>query len=294
MKAADRGEVKIKNTLFSFFIFILSLPLAAQDKTINLMISEHHVDHLGFFFRYGERYGVPYGSARPPATMIVLDAHADTVKNERDGFIRQFAAARDFWLTVDNAGNHNWIHPLAPVPLVELVWISAISGRPRADKLQGFERSVASWGKRVNAYALSVEELSNREVPERTLFISVDLDFFYSEYYSLREVPAVLDALFAFSSRSRHPVVWAFCLSRPWLPNDDYAWALLEQTLRWLNSHPEFRAPEITLFEGGRFDTSHTAQAFRAEGREMPFMRESDAPEQVTMLLWELEMRDWD
>ena len=280
--------------LFSFFCLALSLPLAAQDRTINLMISEHHVDHMGFFFRYGERYSVPYGSARPSATMIVLDAHADTVKNERDGFIRQFAAARNFGLTVENAGNHNWIHPLAPVPLAELTWISTLYGRPRADKLQGFEKSVASWGKRVNAYALSLEELSNREVPERTLFISVDLDFFYIDYHSPRDVPTVLDALFAFSSRSRHPVVWAFCLSRPWLPSDDYAWALLYQTLRWLNSHPEFRAPEITLFEGRRFDTSHTAQAFRAEGREMPYLRERDAPERIKRLIWELEMRDWD
>ena len=284
----------MKNILFSFFIFILSLPLAAQDKTINVMISEHHADHMGFFFRYGERYGVPYKSARPYATMVVLDAHADTVKNERAGFIRRYAAARDFWLTVDNAGNHNWIHALAPVPLAELAWICTLRDHPRADKLQGFEKSVASWGERVNAYALSIEELSNREVPDRTLFISVDLDFFYSDYHSPRDVPAILDTLFAFSSRSQHPVVWAFCLSRPWLPNDDYAWALLEQTLRWLNSRPEFRAPEVTLFEGSRFDTSHTAQAFRAEGREMPFMREIDAPEQIKTLLWELEMRGWD
>jgi hypothetical protein len=284
----------MKNALFSLFFLTLSLSLAAQDKTINVMISEHHVDHLGFFFRYGERYSVAYKSPRPSATMIVLDAHADTVKNERAGFIRQYAAAREFGLTVENAGNHNWIQPLAPVPLVELAWISTLHGRPRADKLQGFEKSVATWGERVNAYSLSVEELSDREVPQRTLFISVDLDFFYIDYHSPRDVPAVLDALFDFSSRSQHPVVWAFCLSRPWLPDDDYAWALLEQTLRWLNSHPEFRAPEITLFEGSRFDTSHTAQAFRAEGREMPFLKERDAPEQIKALLWELQMRDWD
>jgi hypothetical protein len=285
----------MKNKLLPFvFLTLIMTGAGAQDRTINLMISEHHADHLGFFFRYGERYNVPYGRARPSATLVVLDAHADTVKNERAGFIRQFAAARYFGLTVDNAGNHNWIQPLAPVPMVELAWINTLHGHPRADKLQGFETSVASWGRRVNAYALSLEELGNREVPERTLFISVDLDFFYSDYHLPRDVPAVLDALFDFSSRSQHPVVWAFCLSRSSLPSDDYAWALLEQTLRWLNSHPEFCAPEVTLFEGHIFDTSHTAQAFRAEGKEMPFLREIDAPDEIKMLLWELQMRDWD
>ena len=277
-----------------FFIFT-AIPLAAQD--IPVLISEHHADHLGFFFRYGERYGVSYGSARPPATMIVLDAHADTVENEQADSIRKLAAERNFWLTVDYAGNHNWIHPLAPVPLVELAWISTIRGHPRADKLQGFYRSIAQWDERVNAYYLTVEELRFREVPAQTLFVSVDLDFFYSENHSPRDVPAVLDALFAFSSRSRgnrlpgHPVVWAFCVSRPWLPSDDYAWALLEQTLRWLSLRPEFFAPEITIFENRRFDTSQTALAFRAEGREMPFLREKDTPDQVKALIWELTRR---
>jgi hypothetical protein len=265
----------------------------AQDRTIPLMISEHHADHMGFFFRYGERYGVPYGSARPPAAMIVLDAHADTVENEQADSIRELAAKRNFWLSVDYAGNHNWLHPLAPVPLVELAWISTIRGQPRADKLQGFYSSIASWDERVNAYCVSVEELYFREVPAQRLFVSIDLDFFYSENHSPQDVPVVLDALFAFSSRSRHPVVWAFCVSRPWLPSDDYAWTLLEQTLRWLNSRPEFYSPEITIFESHRFDTSQTAQAFRAEGREMPFLREEDTPDQIKPLIWELEQRDW-
>ena len=275
--------------LFLFFSLTLSLPLAAQD--IPVLISEHHADHLGFFFRYGERYGVPYGSARPSAAMIVLDAHADTVENEQADSIRKLAAERNFWLTVDYAGNHNWIHPLAPVPLVELAWISTIRGHPRADKLQGFYRSIAQWDERVNAYYLTVEELRFREVPAQTLFVSVDLDFFYSEDHSPQDVSAVLDALFAFSSRLPCQAVWAFCLSRPWLPSDEYAWTLLEQALRWLNSRPEFRAPAITVFDSRRVDTSRKAQTLRAEGREMPILREADAPAHIKSLIRELEQR---
>jgi hypothetical protein len=285
---------------FLAVFFLFSLPLTAQDRTINLMISEHHADHMGFFFRYGERGGVPHGtpfgtpykSARSSATMIVLDAHADTVENEQADSIRELSAG-DFWFPIEYAGNHNWIHPLAPVPLAELVWISTIRGYPRSDKLQGFEKSVARWNERVRAGVSSVEELRFREVPAQTLFVSIDLDFFYSEDHTPQDVPAVLDALFAFSSRSQRPAVWAICLSRPWLPSDDYAWTLLEQTLRWLNSRPEFRSPEITVFDSRRIDTSRTAQAFRAEGREMPFLREEDTPDHIRPLIWELERRDW-
>jgi len=224
--------------------------------------------------------------------MIVLDAHADTVKNEQSDLISRLTVIQDFSRIGELAGNHDWIHPLASFSLRELVWISTIRGYPRSDKLQGFEKSVASWDERVRAYFLNVEELRFREISADTLFVSIDLDFFYSEDHTPQDVPAVLDALFAFSSRSPRPAVWAFCVSRPWLPGDDYAWALLEQTLRWLSSRPEFRSPEITIFENRRVDTSRTAQAFRAEGLEMPFLREEDTPDYIRRLIWELERRD--
>jgi hypothetical protein len=86
MRAADKSkeERAIKSICFSnrgrwalFFsalIFVFfSLPLAA-DGGIPLLICEHHADHMEFFFRYGEQSS---------AAMIVLDAHADTVINER-------------------------------------------------------------------------------------------------------------------------------------------------------------------------------------------------------------------
>jgi hypothetical protein len=123
------------------------------------------------------------------------------------------------------------------------------------------------------------------------LFISVDLDFFYGADHGPEDVPAVLNSLFSFSSRWQGPSVWAICLSRPWLPDDAYAWTLLERSLQWLSSRPEFNVPELTLFNSQRVDTSRTAHAIRAEGRQLPMLRETDAPERVKTLLRELQER---
>lgn len=222
--------------------------------------------------------------------MIVLDAHADTILNEQSDLIKRFAAAGSYARAGQLTGNHNWIHPLTPSPVVALALVSAIRGQPRNDKLQGFLKTTAAWNSAVRAYFLTVEELRFLEIPEKTLFISIDLDFFYSEDYGPDNIPAVFDALFSLSSRRQGQVIWAICLSRPWLPDDRCAWLLLDRSLSWLNAHRSaFMTPEISFFDSRREDTSRTAQAYRAEGREMPVLHETDAPERIKTLIKELQ-----
>jgi hypothetical protein len=268
---------------FFLTVFLLTaFSLAGQEK-IPLLISEHHADHMEFFLRYGG-----YSSA----AMIVLDAHADTVKNEQSETIRGLSAVGNFSSAGELAGNNNWIHPLASTLVKTLVWISTIQNFPNIDTLYGFFYTVSTWNEEINTYFLSIEELYSLEISGETLFISVDLDFFYSEDHVLDDVFSVFNSLFEFSSCWQGPVVWAICLSRPWLPDDLYAWNLLGQSLQWLSSRPEFDAVEITLFNSQRIDTSRTAQIFSAEGRKMPMLREEDAPEQIKIILWELQQRE--
>ena len=242
-------------------LLVFCLPLTAHNGDIPLLISDHHADHLDFFLRHG---------ADSSSVLLVLDSHADTTANEDRNLI----------------GNHNWIHPLGPQTIV---WISVIRGLHRGDKLLGFYKSIAEWGREVEAFSMSLEELRfmdiNLKEREKKLFISVDLDFFYSENQGPDDIPHVLDSLFEFSSSWTVPVVWAFSLSRPWLPNDAYAWTLLEKSLVWLKTRPEFGAPQVTLFINNFFDTSLNARAFRNEGLEIPALREEDMPETVRDLL---------
>jgi hypothetical protein len=272
----------VKFVTFFFITFLLAaFPLFGIEK-IPLLISEHHADHMEFFSRHGGKI---------PAAMIVLDAHADTVENEQSELIRQLFSVGSFQRAGMLAGNHNWIHPLASNPLVALVWINVIHGLSYSDRVEGFFKTTLAWKTSMQIVSSSVENLRFLDIVGETLFISIDLDFFYSNDYGPDDVPAVLNSLFSFSLRWHGPVVWAICLSRPWLPDDLYAWALLEKSLRWLSSRPEFNAPEVTLFNSQRIDTSRTVKAILAEGREVPMLRETDAPERVKALLRELQGR---
>jgi hypothetical protein len=280
---AEAGIQRGRKIIFYIFLLLFSSPLAAQ-QSIPLIISDHHADQLEFFLRNG-------GNA--PSVMVVLDTHTDTVLNENYNTIRSLAAMGNYSLAGELAGNHNWIHPLCP-PLETLAWISVIQGASRSNKLEGFYGTIASWNKRVKAVSLTLNELSFWDINisesfGKTLFISVDLDFFFGEDHGPQDVPSVLDALFSFSSRWQGRVVWGICLSRPWLPDDQYAWTLLEQSLNWLISRPEFAAPVVAIFNSRRIDTSRTAQAYRERGREIPALRERDAPESVLRLLRELQ-----
>jgi hypothetical protein len=249
---------------------------------IPLLLSESHADHFNFLF---ER------CANMPATLLVLDAHADTVLNENYADIRRFAHNGEYEKADLLLSNHNWIHPLYPRPVTNITWVSKMHGAPNAEKLSGFYKSTSLWGD-AHLQTLSIEELHLFKVRGETLFVSIDLDFFYSEDHRTDQIPRVLDALFAISCEYQargQAVLWAICISRPWLPSDKYAWTLLETTLLWLaQKHPEYFTDAIvTIFNKPRFDQTQKAKGLRAEGKPVPdfWGKEEDAPKTVKELL---------
>jgi hypothetical protein len=277
-----------------FLLQILLAPVLAHTETgremnsgaIPLLISDNHADHMAWLLR---RTGAV------PVSMLVLDAHADTALNDNWSAIRDLAAGNNIDQADTLAHNHNWIHPLTPFPVVSLAWISILSGSPRQDKWRGFVSSTAKWQIR-DIRALSLEQIRSLALGDETLFISIDLDFFYSENYTPADIPFVFDTLFHLSldrfSQDR-PVLWAVCLSRPWLPSDEYAWALLAESLRWFTAKPEFGIPEITLFNTYRFDQSSKARAFRSMGMEPPnfYLKENESPPVIKELLKKIRER---
>jgi len=272
------GDIKRLSFLVSVFI-LLPLSLAANDKTIPLLICEHHADHMVYFFRHGD--GIS-------ATMLVLDSHNDTIFNEYHDLIGEHIKVKNYSQAAELAGNHNWIHPLTPVPVETLVWTSTLSGNPVEIDIEGFNNSTYVWGNTVRAITMSVDELMTFEINGEFLFVSIDLDFFF-ENYGTDDVHSVLELLFSYSLKWSGPVVWAICLSRPWLPNDDFAWALLETTFKWLYFRSEFFNIEIIdLFDSIRIDTSQHAQTFIDEGLKMPILHEADASESIKLLIQKL------
>jgi hypothetical protein len=170
-----------------------------------------------------------------------------------------------------------------------LVWINRITGFPEGERVRGFLSSTGSWN--IKTGYINTDELAALPVTDKALFVSIDLDFFYSEDYTPRDIPLVFDRLWNYSSLRKGKVLWAICVSRAWLPDDEYAWELLEQSLRWLLTQSAFEAPELSVFTSNRYDTSRKARAFRAEGREPPgfYLRENAAPPVIRELFLMLE-----
>jgi hypothetical protein len=267
-----------------FLIFICrALPAGAKpppagdpaEEKIPLLLSDNHADHGPFMLRH---FGIEPDSR---VCMLVLDAHTDTVKYSPP------------------AGNHNWISPLYPFPLESLVWIHTIAGFPNSNngKVRGFYLSISEWGAAadppLDARALSLDYISQivSSAGGQSLFISIDLDFFYTENNTPADIPFVFDALFDFASHWRGKVIYALALSRPWLPNDEYAWELLRQSLLWFNGKTEFASPEITLFTVQREDTSAKARAYRETGLAIPsfYGRENETPDDIRELFTKLK-----
>jgi hypothetical protein len=238
-------------------------PLSAPGE-IPVLFSDHHADHGPWLLDQA-------GNER--AALVVVDAHADTAPNNAGGF----------------SGNHNWIHPLVSRPVDSLVWISGISGFPAAARYEGFVRSTAGWNIQ-KPRCVSLDELGTVSPGNSLLFVSIDLDFFYQDTLTPRDIPFVFDRLLEFSLRWPGNTVWAVCVSSAWLPNSEYAWEVLEQSLAWLSSKTEFAVPVLTLFSSSLRDSSRRARYFRSLGLEAPglYQKADAAPERIRLLLEQL------
>jgi hypothetical protein len=271
-----------------FAAFICCAGVTPQEKTdapqrkIPLLISDHHADHALWLLRQT-------GAGGAGVSLVVLDAHADTAANPDRRVIQEFIRARQYEQADCLIKNHNWIHPLAPRPIDTLVWISKISGFPDTNRLGGFMKSTAFWDMET-ARCVTLDELDTVSVKNDTLVVSIDLDFFYNENYTPNDIPSVFDKLFEFSVNRNANVFWAVCISLAWLPDVDYGWQLLEQSLAWLISKNAFAAPLITVFTSNRYDTSRKAESFRAGGTAPPsfYLKEDTMPGHIKRLFGEM------
>jgi hypothetical protein len=246
-------------------------------EKIPILFSDHHADHALWLLKQ---------AGGETASLVVVDAHADTAPNAGRGFIRY--GIRQGWVDDNLFQNHNWIDPLVPAPVDSLVWISEISGLPENEKYSGFIKSTAGWN--IKRRCITLDELGTVSPGNNTLFVSIDLDFFYHANSTPQDIPFVFDKLLDFSRRWPGKVIWAVCVSRAWLPAIEYAWELLEQSLAWLVSRTEFAVPVLTVFSSNRYDTSRRAEAFRIMGTEPPglYQKEDEMPDRVRELLAEL------
>ncbi|GMO48625.1 MAG: hypothetical protein Pg6C_11220 [Treponemataceae bacterium] len=271
--AGSRGRAAVLPLVLAFIFAGARPAFPAGGEKIPLLISDHHAEHAPFMLKH---LGT---EPENRVCMVVIDAHTDTVKN-----------------TAPPAGNHNWISPLYPFPLASLVWINAVTGFLSGGASRGFYFSVSEWGSGdppLNARAASLAEFPHIDwsvTAGQSLFVSIDLDFFTIENNTPADIPFVFGTLFDFASKWQGKVVWALALSRAWLPDDEYAWEVLRQSLRWLCGKTEFAPPEITLFTTQFEDTSAMARSWRQRGLPMPsfYGKEGETPGDIREMLEKL------
>jgi hypothetical protein len=274
---AARGRGKCVALFLLLCVWAADAEENSPPEKIPILFSDHHADHA-FWLLGKERVET--------VSLIVVDAHADTAPNAECDRIQ--SDIKSGWVNDDLFQNHNWIHPLVPAPVNSLVWISRISGFPESERYNGFIKSTAAWD--IKRRSITLDELDTVFPDNNTLFVSVDLDFFYNDNYTPHDIPFVFDKLLDFSLGWPGKVIWAVCVSRAWLPGIEYAWKVLEQSLAWLASRTGFDAPSLTVFSRDRYDTSRRAEAFRAMGTEPPglYQKEDEMPDRVRQLLAEL------
>jgi hypothetical protein len=250
---------------------------------IPILFSDHHADHARWLLEQLRRPG-PFREAEDgEVSLVVVDAHADTAPHPARDLVRDRLRRGDYQAADAALGNHNWIGPLVPSPVRSLVWVTGVSGFPGDDRYAGFIKSTAGWN--IPRRCVTLDEL-DAVPPGGVLFVSIDLDFFYYDG-TPRDIPPVFDRLLDLSLRREGEVIWAVCVSRAWLPADEYAWELLQESLAWLASRAEFAAPALTLFSGDRRDTSRRAEAARAGGAEPPglYRKEAEMPARLREIL---------
>jgi hypothetical protein len=287
VKAGVKALAPPQRGLFFVFLFLRVCAAGAEEtppappRKIPILFSDHHADHALWLLERG-------GGG---AALIVADAHADTAPNAARDFIQSCINKGNYHAADEAFQNHNWIDPLVPGQAASLAWISGISGFPDNEKYGGFMRSTAGWN--IWRRCLTLDELDTVFPAGAALFVSIDLDFFYTDTCGPQDIPFVFDKLLDFSLNWPGNVIWAVCVSRAWLPTAEYAWEVLERSLAWLACQSEFAAPEFTLFSKDRRDGSRRARAFRLTGTLPPglYQKEDETPDRIRLLLAELGRR---
>ncbi len=181
-----------------------------------------------------------------PHVLVLVDAHSDASAAERSEELREElrrvpseaerAVRVENWRTGGRLQAFNWIEPLMPRPLDQVLWLAApeldaealaLKSAEAAESLDGRlevePRSTGSFARRWETRDLA--GFSRWQPGRRKVILAIDLDFFAGMNAGEREEK--------FAAIWERAMDWpglagvAFTVSRPWLTDDDEADALV-------------------------------------------------------------------
>jgi hypothetical protein len=233
-----------------------------------------------------------------PHTLVLFDAHSDAsaIANS-DGIreaIRKVASVEERatklqrWREQGAIQAYNWMEPLMPAPIVEVVWIPArileesVRARMEQDAQEfldaheeGLPRDSGSFAKRLRV--MDFEQWLKESVTwkeDRRVVASIDLDYFAATPNDAlaREVAEVAASVLRL--RGLKALCWA--LSTPWLKSQAQADALLCAALdeSWRIANAEVRWEPFAVAGP---DRSMLAKLRQRRGEEIPAFKLEDA-----------------
>ncbi len=223
-----------------------------------------------------------------PCMLLHFDAHSDASAIFDSDAIRQRirrvpskterAQLLEKWRKAGTVQCFNWIEPLMPSPIAEVIWVlpDTISRSERVKRereatnhldghLEAAPRVAGSFAGRYRALALS--ELEAGTTSATPIVATIDLDYFSD--LPPNERAAEFERVWKFVAERPNLRAITIAISRPYLVDDDEADALLTLALRAALSLPTARI-EFAPFRTVANDQSLRAREFRAQNRAVP------------------------
>lgn len=193
--------------------------------------------------------------------LILVDAHSDASAVERsdevrDGLRRVSSLAERServrkWRDAGRIQAFNWIEPLMPAPISEVVWVCAQSS-DAAEKQRCLEEAIGQIDNRIEFEARKagtfgarwkVEDLDGFEKlpdPGLPVILTIDLDFFAGMEPS--KAQAAFDRIWSRAMKFPRLAGVSFSVSRPWLQSDEESMRLFAMAFEAVR---RFRGAEI-------------------------------------------------
>ena len=254
--------------------------------------------HAGSFYWLAENLDL-----EEELTLIHFDAHSDASavfdSDEIRRRLRRVASTEerrqllDQWRQAGTIQCFNWIEPLMPAPISNLIWVpgrklskgGAAALQEKAVEyfdghLEAAPRSAGSFAKRCRV--LGFDDLAANLKDGTPVVITVDLDYFAE--VEPGEQAAAFERVWRFVTGCRNLRAVTFAVSRLYLPNDERANTLVQLALAASLSLPTARI-QFEPFARVENDRSLRALELRAQNRDVPVFNLANASEELRALL---------
>jgi hypothetical protein len=297
---------------------VATTALARSDPPISLPIYIED-NHAGAFHWLAQHLDL-----EEECTLLHFDAHSDASaifdsdqirqRLRRVGSVQERAHVLRRWRSAGTIQCFNWIEPLMPAPISELVWIpppnetnrekQASEAREFLDgHLEAAPRRAGSFKERVRIAGL--DDLAMEPGNSRPVVVSLDLDYFSGMSPNERSIQFERVWQFIVERRNLRAIVVA--ISRPYLADDAESDELLKLVLEGALSLPTARV-HFEPFAHVGHDQSLRAREYSLRHQPVPdFNIDQSSPALRALLLadreriavrfesnrWEKLLRDW-